>query len=111
MRLEGPRLGRDYADRQTEDREAALAAAAVLGDELAPGAGLRIEQRGDLAGKSGEDRPTACLPVLALQHDDEVVAADVADEVDARIAVLGEHARRQLDRLVAALVAEDIVVG
>mmetsp|Transcript_100824 Transcript_100824/g.280899 ORF Transcript_100824/g.280899 Transcript_100824/m.280899 type:complete len:665 (-) Transcript_100824:355-2349(-) len=51
------------------------------------------------------------LPVAAAQHHQEVIAADVADEIDLRVGRLGQHPRREPDDVVTDAVAVDIVEG
>jgi hypothetical protein len=57
----------------------------------------------------GQHRLAALLPILALEQDHEIVAADVADEIAVAVAMVAEDLAGQLDDVVAAPVAVDVV--
>ncbi|MDW8324712.1 MAG: hypothetical protein RMK60_11520 [Burkholderiales bacterium] len=61
--------------------------------------------------ETGADGLAACLPITALEQNDEVVAADVADEVGHGIAMFDQQLTEHDDHVVASAKAIDVVVG
>jgi hypothetical protein len=58
-----------------------------------------------------DQRPTALLPVRALEQNDEIVTPEMADKIHLRIADLGQQPGDETDHAVALAKPVDVVVG
>ena len=97
--------------RQCGAREEALNAMPVFGMDAAGLAGRVIEKAPGFEREFVHDAAAALQPVGALEQDQEIVSAHMADEVTPRIAMGHHQARHQPDHLVAAPVAILVVEG
>lgn len=97
--------------RPPPGRKIAPGTASILAVESTQFELPRVEQVARLAIESSDDMLAALGPVLALKQHHKVVAADMPDEILGRVAMAGDEFRCQLDHLVAAPVAVEIVVG
>jgi hypothetical protein len=109
--LELARAHRDHAGRQGRQRVEAGLVLAVQGLVAAGRQVLGREEAAHLGVEVLADALQALGPVLRTQHHHEVVAADMADEVQLRVGRLGQHAGGELDDVVADAVAVDVVEG
>ena len=71
----------------------------------------RGRQLRDGDGKCMEDRIAALFPIHALQQDQEIVAADVADKVQLGITMLFKYLASHLDDIIPFAESIDVVEG
>src|SRR5574340_1821906 len=100
-----------HADREACERKHDLVALAVLAAHAAALQVLSLEELRGLGAETLDGALATRLPVLALHQHDEIVAADVAEEIPARVHRTRKNGGGKLDHVVAAPVAVRVVEG
>ena len=97
--------GTEGPDQTPGERTAGVREAEITGAALILGRIKILDRTAELF----QDGAAPTFPILTLEEDHEIIAADVADKVDVRVAVLAQDRSGQLNHVIAFTVPVDIV--